>query len=167
MTGPTKSTDYIRQGRENRLLQELEHDPYHSKRKISEPTTCPECGAVYTKGRWAWGEAQADAHEQLCPACHRIHDKVPAAYLTLHGDFFQAHRDEIINLVHNFEQKEKAEHPLKRIMDIEELEEGTVVTFTDAHLARGIGDAIHHAYEGDIDYQYTKEDIMLRVVWTR
>ena len=41
------------------------------------------------------------------------------------------------------------------------------ISFTDAHLARGIGDAIHHAYEGDIDYQYTKEDIMLRVTWAR
>jgi len=49
----------------------------------------------------------------------------------------------------------------------DEQEEGLVMSLTDAHLARGIGEAIHHAYEGDIDYQYTKEDIMLRVSWSR
>ena len=72
-----------------------------------------------------------------------------------------------MNLIHNYEQHEKTEHPLKRIMGTEEQAEGTVISFTDAHLARGIGEAIHHAYEGDIDYQYTKEDIMLRVTWAR
>jgi hypothetical protein len=52
-------------------------------------------------------------------------------------------------------------------MDCEEQADAVVFTFTDAHLARGIGEAIHHAYKGDIDYQYTKEEIMLRVTWAR
>jgi hypothetical protein len=72
-----------------------------------------------------------------------------------------------MNLVHNYEEREKAEHPLKRIMGTDEQAEGIEISFSDAHLARGIGDAIHHAYEGDIDYQYTKEDIMLRITWER
>ncbi|MGD8515256.1 MAG: BCAM0308 family protein [Granulosicoccaceae bacterium] len=155
------------QNRGDRLIRELDHDPYHSKRKIKEPTACPNCGAVYQQGRWKWGEAPEDVHRQLCPACQRIEDRVPAAFLTLRGEFFMEHRDEIMNLVHNYEQRERLEHPLKRIMGSEEQEDGFVMTFTDAHLARGIGDAIHHAYEGDVDYQYTKEDIMLRVTWER
>lgn len=167
MTGSKKPTDFIRQGRKNRLIRELEHDPYHSKRKIAEPTACPDCGAKYTKGRWTWGDAVTNAHEQLCPACRRIKDKVPAAFLTLRGDFLVAHRNEIMNLINNYEQREKTEHALKRIMSSDEREVETVISFTDAHLARGIGEAIHNAYEGDIDYQYTKEDIMLRVTWTR
>ena len=40
--------------------------------------------------------------------------------LTLSGDFFQGHRDEILNLLHNKVNAEKAMHPLKRLMDIEE-----------------------------------------------
>jgi hypothetical protein len=94
-------------------------------------------------------------------------DRVPAAFLTLRGEFLDSHKDEIINLIHNYESREKREHPLKRIMGREEQADGTVITFTDAHLARGIGEALHNAYEGEIDYQYTKEDIMLRVTWTR
>lgn len=167
MTDSAKGKDYLRQGRRDRLIQELDHDPYHSKLKLKEPTVCPECNAVFSRGRWSWQDRPDDARQQLCPACQRIKDKVPAAFLTLRGDFLAAHRDEIMNLIHNYEEREKAEHPLKRIMGSEEQEEGLVMTFTDAHLARGIGEAIHHAYEGDIDYQYTKEDIMLRVTWSR
>lgn len=167
MTGPHKHGDYLREGRHDRLLQELEHDPYHSKLKISEPTVCPDCRAVYSHGRWSWGEPPPDAHSHRCPACQREHDRVPAAFLTLRGPFFTAHKEEIMGLIHNYEEREKREHPLKRIMGIEEQETGTVITFTDAHLARGIGKAVHDAYEGEIDYQYTKEEIMLRVVWER
>lgn len=167
MTGPTKHPDYLRQGKHDRLLQELEHDPYHSKRKIAEPTVCPDCHAVYLHGRWSWGDAPEGAHEQRCPACQRVHDRVPAGFLTLRGDFLIEHKEEIMGLIHNYAERERHEHPLKRIMAIEEQDEGTVLTFTDAHLARGIGEAIHHAYEGEIDYQYTKGDIMLRVQWER
>lgn len=167
MTAAKKTTDYLRQGRHDRMLRELDHDPYHSKLKIKEPNECPECGAVFQHGRWAWGGAPAGAQGQLCPACQRIKDRVPAAFLTLSGEFLAAHRDEIEHLIRNYEQRERAEHPLKRIIGSEEQAGGVVFTFTDAHLARGIGEAIHHAYEGELDYQYTKEDIMLRVTWSR
>ena len=167
MTGAKKSADYMRQDRRDRMLRELDHDPYHSKLKIKEPNACPECGAVFLHGRWSWQEAPAGAHTKLCPACQRIKDRVPAAFLTLSGEYLPAHRDEIEHLIHNYEKRERSEHPLKRIMGSEESEEGLVFSFTDAHLARGIGEALQHAYDGELDYQYTKEDIMLRVSWSR
>jgi len=42
-----------------------------------------------------------------------------------------------------------------------------VVTFTDAHLVHGIGEALHHAYHGKLDSHYTDEDDLLRVAWSR
>ena len=45
------------QNRRDRLLKELDHDPYHAKMKLEGPTVCTECGAVFQKGRWAWGDA--------------------------------------------------------------------------------------------------------------
>lgn len=167
MTNSGQGKDYLRQGRRDRLIRELDHDPYHSKLKLKEPTVCPECKAVFSQGRWTWQDSPANAEQQLCPACQRIKDKVPAAFLTLRGDFLDTHSDEIIHLIYNYEKREKAEHPLKRIMGSEEHEGSLVFRFTDAHLARGIGEALHHAYEGDVDYEYSKEDIMLRVSWSR
>jgi hypothetical protein len=94
-------------------------------------------------------------------------DRVPAAFLTLRGEFLESHKDEIMNLIHNYEARERTEHPLKRVMGSEAQADGIVFTFTDAHLARGIGEALHKAYEGEIEYHHTKEDIMLRVTWSR
>ena len=167
MTGPNKSSDYLHQGRHDRLLKEMDHDPYHAKVKLSEPTVCPECGAVYHKGRWGWGEAPAGASEHLCPACLRIRDRVPAGFLNVSGEFFLAHKEELVHLVNNVEQRQKAEHPLQRIMGSEESEAGMEWQFTDAHLARAAGEALHHAYQGELDFQYGDEDVLLRVQWQR
>jgi len=50
-----------------------------------------------------------------------------------------------------------AEHPLKRIMAVEEKDGAMLVTTTDIHLARGIGEALHHAYQGELQYHYNPE----------
>jgi hypothetical protein len=54
-----------------------------------------------------------------------------------------------MHLLHNFEEYEFAEHPLKRIMKIEEKNE-TQVSTTDTHLARGMGVALHYACQGEL-----------------
>ena len=150
------------------LLQELVHDSYKAKRKLHEPTLCPDCGAVYRQGRWQWGAApEKDAHKERCPACHRVHDHFPAGYVTVRGAFFDQHRDEILHRMRHCEEAEKREHPLQRIMAIETDAEGTVVTTTDPHLARRIGDALHDAYKGELEYHYNKDENLLRVAWTR
>jgi NMD protein affecting ribosome stability and mRNA decay len=167
MTGPKRPKDFLREGRHDRLLREWIHDPYKSKSKPPEPTVCPDCGAIFHHGRWQWGAGPAQAHEELCPACQRIRDEVPGGFLTLKGEFFAAHKDEIMNLVHNVEERAKKEHPIERIMGIEESEDGVLITFTDAHLTRGVGEAIHHAFKGELDFHYTEEDASLRVNWAR
>lgn len=167
MSGKGTSTMHPGHTRGDRLIQEMDHDPYHSKLKLKEPTVCPQCGAVYHSGRWSWADTPADAHETMCPACQRIHDKVPAAFLNLSGEFLDEHKDEIMHLIHNYVQREKTEHPLKRFMGSEEEDGKLVITFTDPHLARGIGEALHNAYKGNLDYQYTEGEFMLRVSWSR
>ncbi len=167
MNESNNTRDFQHAGRQDRLLHEHVHDPYKSRSKLPEPTTCPGCGAVYQNGRWQWGESKAGSHETLCPACQRIRDKVPAGYLTLKGEFFASHREEILNLVHNAEEKAKTQHPIERIMDKEEQQDGLLITFTDAHLARGVGEAIHHAFQGELEFHYEQEDVVLRLNWMR
>lgn len=167
MTGPGKSSDFLRQDTQHHLLQEWVHDTYKSKHKLAEPTVCPSCSAVYLKGKWSWSSQPEGAHEATCPACQRIADRVPAGYLTLRGSFLTAHREEILQLARNLEEKEKKEHPLKRIMDIEERADGLLLSFTDPHLAHGVGNAIHHAYRGELNSNYSDSEQILRVDWQR
>ena len=153
--------------RRDQLMQETVHDSYQSKGKPSEPARCPDCGAVFHDGRWQWKDAPAGAHETLCPACMRIRDKFPAGFLSLSGDFLAAHEAEIRQLISNHEDREKAEHPLQRVMDIDETPDGFMVTTTDMHLARGIGEALHHAYQGKLEFHYNPDQNLLRVSWAR
>jgi NMD protein affecting ribosome stability and mRNA decay len=153
--------------RRDQLMQEAVHDTYQSKGKLAEPACCPDCGAVFHDGRWQWKDAPADAHETLCPACQRIRDKFPAGFLSLSGDFLAAHEAEIRQLISNHEDREKSEHPLQRVMDIEETPDGLMVTTTDMHLARGIGEALHHAYQGELEFRYNPDQNLLRVSWSR
>lgn len=151
--------------RHDRLLQEQLHDSYKTKGKIPEPSVCPQCGAVFNHGHWQWLTAPAGAHAATCPACHRIHDHFPAGYVSLHGNFFYQHRAELLQLINSVEKREKTEHPLKRIMAVEEKDDSVLVTTTDIHLARSIGDALHHAYQGALQYHYNPEQNLLRVEW--
>jgi NMD protein affecting ribosome stability and mRNA decay len=109
----------------------------------------------------------AHAHEEMCPACHRARDHDPAGILTLSGQFLQERKEEILNLARNEERRAKAEHPLHRIMDIEEREDDIRITTTDTHLAHSIGEALHHAYQGELDFRYGEEGNILRVRWER
>jgi NMD protein affecting ribosome stability and mRNA decay len=142
-------------------------DPYRVTHKPPEPTVCPSCQAVYADGRWTWDRIPEDAHEQQCPACQRIRDEFPAGYVMIKGEFIKDHRDEIVALIKGKEEVQKAEHPLQRIMAIEDVREGLQVTTTDSHLARGIGEALHDAYKGDLKLRYSRDENLLRATWRR
>jgi len=167
MTAP-HNTDYSHQhSKDERAYGERNEDAYQTRGKYPEPSMCSGCGAVFRKGRWQWGVVQRDAHIYLCPACQRIHDRVPAGVVTLQGDYFNMHRQEIMNLVHNIEAKEKANHPLQRIMNITMQDDATVISVTDFHLTHAIGEAIEHAHKGAVESQFVDKDGVMRVNWSR
>lgn len=140
-------------------------DPFQARQKLSEPTACRRCGAVYHHGRWQWGERAADTHEDLCPACHRINEGLPAGIVTLHGAISPQHKDEIIGLVRNQEAAEKGEHPLNRIISVVEKDGGLVISTTDIHLPRRIGEALTRAFHGTLDMHFDEAGYFVRVDW--
>lgn len=166
MPHATPSPGY-RPVRHDELRQEYEHDAYRSQQKPEEPAVCPDCGAVCHEGRWQWLARPEGAHEVVCPACLRIRDRFPAGFADIGGEFFRSHRDELIHLIRHHEAKAKGEHALVRIMDIEDTDDGILVTTTDIRLARDIGDALHRAYSGELEYHYNEGEKLLRVHWRR
>lgn len=151
----------------DRPLFEQDIDAYKSKGKLIEPTVCQQCGAVYHEGRWQWIDKPENAHEEICPACHRINDNHPAGFVTLEGPFFDTHSEEIRHLIQNHADHERAEHPLKRIVAIENQQGAMLVTTTDTHLARGIGESVRHAYQGKLKIDHTSGENLVRVHWSR
>jgi hypothetical protein len=164
-----KTRDIYRiQQKDIHRMQEEVHDPYKARKKPHEPHFCPQCGAVNLSGRWQWAEEMPEGlSQELCPACHRINDKYPAGEIILSGGFLATHRFEIIELVRHTERAERAEHPLQRIMSIDETGGKITVTTTDVHLPRRIGHAIYDAYRGNLDTHYDPEGYYVRMTWQR
>jgi NMD protein affecting ribosome stability and mRNA decay len=153
--------------RRDRTVQEYQHDTYKLRGKLKEPTVCSGCGAVFHKGRWTWGRAPANAAELVCPACLRIRHKYPKGVVTITGRVNDERHEQVLGLVKNTEELEKKEHPLSRIMLIEANPEGLVISTTDTHLPRRIGEALKHAYHGNLKLQYDKAEDFVRVTWTQ
>jgi hypothetical protein len=120
---------------------------------------------VLRKGRWTWAARPARAREEVCPACRRIEDKYPAGILRLSGPFLKNHRGEVLNVIRRQEAEAKKNHPLCRVMGIEESAREIVVTTTDNHLPRRIGEALWHAYHGELNLHYGADPRLIRMSW--
>lgn len=145
----------------------LEDDPYALRSKLSEPSVCPTCGAVYHDGRWQWLTRPEHAQEVVCTACHRTADGVPAGYVYIDGAFAVDHRSEVLDLVNHHAARARAEHPMERIIAIETEGDATVVTTTGVHLARDLGSALKSAFQGTLDLKYGPGEQLVRAYWRR
>ena len=162
------STSHHPRDKKDRSVRPRKHDPDKAKGKLQEPSVCHQCKALYHKGRWTWNPAPPGSHEIVCPACERIRDRAPSGVLLLTGEFVALHREDILGLAHNEEARVKAEHPLARIIKIEDQSEapqGVVITTTDPHLARRIGEQLHHAHHGTFTCRYEEHEDLLRANW--
>ncbi|WP_457636339.1 BCAM0308 family protein [Persephonella sp.] len=154
--------------RKDRLIQEYIHDPYFTKEKYPDPSICERCGVVFHEGVFQWIEPPPkNAEKMICPACRRIEDRYEGGIVVLEGDFLKSHKEEIINLIRNVEQNEIAYRPLERIINMEDEGDKITITTTYEHLARRIGEAVHRAYKGDLNFKYPEGTKYIRVHWKR
>lgn len=103
----------------------------------------------------------------VCPAWRRTRDKLPAGSLILEGPFVAAHGTELIRIAHNEAEHERLEHPLNRIMQIDEHEGRIEISTTDIHLPQRIGEALKRAHHGKLTMQYGKDAYSVRLHWQR
>jgi NMD protein affecting ribosome stability and mRNA decay len=151
----------------DRALQDPRKDPYAARGKPAGPALCPDCGAVFRRGRWQWGEASESARPALCVACRRVRERAPAGTVRLAGAFLEANRGEILRLVKNEEAREKRTHPMQRIMAQREARGALELETTDIHLARRIGEALRSAFQGRLELRYSPHEYRVRVNWSR
>jgi len=150
-----------------RLAEEI-HDPYRTPAKAKGPACCPDCGATYLRGRWAWARlTPAPTSRITCPACRRVHDRVPAGEIVLQGTFLGAHADEALRVLRNIEKAESKDHPLHRIMNIRRGSPGLTVTTTDIHLPRRIVHALEASWGGEATIHYDESAHFARASWER
>jgi NMD protein affecting ribosome stability and mRNA decay len=154
-------------GRKEQRTPARHDDSYLADAKQAGPIACARCGATYRRGRWTWKPADDDLPRDTCPACKRIQDNFPAGHLLLRGDFFAAHRAEIMQLVAAREARARLEHPMQRIIAAQDVARGVLVTTTDAHLARTLGIAVRDAFKGDLDIDFGHDENFLRASWKR
>jgi hypothetical protein len=161
----------VREGEKRGPIGRRTTNPYFEDHKYPEPTHCPRCGLIYHNGRWQVGEAEEspDLHRSPCPACRREVDRYPAGLVTLRGEYFRAHHEEILNIARNQATAAARNRPLQRIMWIEEDSEhgSTEIATTNSHLAVRIGKAISGACKGHLDVKRASEDQLARVYWER
>lgn len=136
------------------------------KQKPSAAVVCDECKLVHHAGRWFEGAPPvAELSAGLCPACRRVRDHDPAGEITVPEGFLEQ-REEVLGMLRNAESAERAEHPLERLMDLEEGPDGSlVVTTTGMHLARAIANKLERRFHRQARFRYAEEQSFVRVDW--
>ena len=135
--------------------------------RVPEPGVCSDCGSLYYQPAWRNGDLLAAPGNRYCPACASGHDRRPAGHVHLKGPFLHNHRWQIIHLARHIESREKHEGPMKKILSILDEGDELQITTADMHLAWSIGDAIQHAWQGELDYRYSPATNALHVNWQR
>ena len=149
----------------DRILDDERHDPYQPAGKYAEPTRCRVCGAVYHAGRWQWGGKSERSRQTTCPACRRVHDGLAAGSLVLQGSLVTEQPRELIRIVNAEAEHERNEHPLHRIMKIDERGDRIEISTTDIHLPQRIGEALRKAHGGNLAVHSAKDEYSVRVRW--
>jgi len=149
-------------------------DPYLLKMGNSETTVCKRCHAIYYNKRWYLDEelykrkaSLKDTVRILCPACLKIKDRFPGGVVTLTGDFLHEHKEEIMNLIRNEEERARGFNPLERIMEVTKKNKGMEITTTNEKLAQRIARSLERAYQGSVEYKWSSGTKLLRAEWER
>jgi NMD protein affecting ribosome stability and mRNA decay len=149
------------------------HDAYWNKAQPKDHSYCRKCHAIYHNKHWFFDEGKWEALKAsrkaavLCPACQKIEDRFASGMVQLTGSFVSGHKEEILNLVKNEEQRAKGLNPLERIIEISNNGKGILVTTTHEKLAQRIGKKLQRAFHGKVDYRWSRGEKMARVSWSR
>jgi len=150
-------------------------DPYMPRGGSQKTAVCEGCHAVYHNKRWSADPKLYDTVMQgpavatlVCPACLKIRDNFPGGLVTLRGDYVLSHRQDLMSLIRNEEERARGFNPLERIMSVRENGHGSlVIATTNEKLAQRLGRALKKAFHGAVAYQWSHDNKLVRVDWER
>lgn len=153
----------------------ITNDPYLAKGAGKKVSVCERCHAVNSNKRWSLSTERYDLAMQdpavrlmICPACHKMQDDLPGGVVTLKGDYVLPHKQELLNLVKNEEERARGYNPLERVISVKENGSGSlVITTTNERLAQRLGKAIKKAFHGEVAYHFSHDNKLARVDWER
>ncbi len=146
--------------------------PRGASRRVS---ICEGCRSVYMNKRWYAGSEHdnlmsksSNAATTVCPACLKIRDNFPGGIVTLKGDYVLKHKQDLMNLIRNEEERARGFNPLERVMSVRENGYGSIViSTTNEKLAQRLGRAIKKAFHGEVAYHWSHDNKLVRVDWVR
>lgn len=152
---------------------DTQNDPYLLKVGPKGVAVCKKCGSVYRDKRWMkQSEVPASLEsvnktEVLCPACKKVRDRFAQGFVTIKGAFVDSHRDEIVHLIRNKEKRAEHINPLERIIEMKEAKGSIEISTTTDKFAQRIGRMLEKTYSGEVEYKWSDDVKLARVIWTR
>jgi hypothetical protein len=150
-----------------------QEDPYLPEAG-QEATACSQCHALYQGKRWFFDEtlykrlAGTDqVREVVCPTCRKIKDHYPEGILTLSGDFWAQHEDEIVRRLKKETGRVSQRSVQDRIIRMGPDGNFFVVETTTEKLAQHLGHTVYKAFKGDLNFRWSGMDKFVRVYWSR
>jgi NMD protein affecting ribosome stability and mRNA decay len=150
-----------------------QEDPYQPE-EGQEAAVCAQCHALYQGKRWFFDDqmqarlADTDkVREVVCPTCRKIKDHYPEGILTLSGEFFAEHREEIVRLLEKEAAQVGGRSVADRIIRIVPEGDKLVVETTTEKMAQHLGRTIYKAYKGDLHFRWGEVERFVRVYWSR
>jgi NMD protein affecting ribosome stability and mRNA decay len=148
-------------------------DPYELL-EGQEAAICTQCRALYQSKRWFFDEklsaslaGAGTVREVVCPTCRKINDHYAEGILSLSGEFYSAHTEEIVKLLQNEAARVGARSVQDRIIRMAPEGDKLVVETTTDKLAQHLGRAVYKAYKGDLKFHWGEVDRFVRVSWNR
>lgn len=150
-----------------------QEDPYQPA-EGQEAAVCTQCHALYRSKRWSFDAplyerlAGTDkVREVVCPTCRKIKDHFPEGVLTLSGEFFAQHREEIIRRLEKEAGRVAQRSVADRVMQMIPEGDKLVVETTSEKMAQHLGRTIYKAYKGDLKFRWGEVERFVRVYWSR
>jgi hypothetical protein len=144
----------------------------HKESKYHHPLLDPKSGLVHENKHWIrLSELDPKDIDNLiegkAPSTRMQEEKLCDGILHLSGDFFMAHKQEILNTLHNVAKIAEEHDPLNRIESVEEIEPGKVTVYTIKNqLASRMGKKIDESFKGgELKIHWMKDDKPVEIWW--